>query len=162
MSNDLQHTALNGTADYIAALDTLCGLAQHSLVVFEKDYAEAGFNALARHDMLRHFLLANPANRLHLLTHDTRAAMQYCPRLTLLLRQFSHNMHIYQTPKHLHHLSEPFAVADEAHYVRRFHFDDPHGLFAQHDPENARALKAQFEEMWVASRPGVTASTLGL
>ncbi len=162
MSNDLQHTALNGTADYIAALDTLCGLAQRSLYVFEKDYTEAGFNAVARHDMLRHFLLANPANRLHLLTHDTRAAMQYCPRLTLLLRQFSHNMHIYQTPKHLHHLSEPFAVADEAHYVRRFHFDDPRGLFAQHDPENARALKSQFEEMWAASRPGVTASMLGL
>ncbi len=162
MSNDLQHTALNGTADYIAALDTLCGLAQHSLVVFEKDYAEAGFNAVARHDILRRFLLANPANRLHLLTHDTRSAMQYCPRLTLLLRQFSHNMHIYQTPKHLHHLSEPFAVADEAHYVRRFHFDDPRGLLAQHDPEKARALKAQFEEMWAASRPGVTVSTLGL
>ncbi len=162
MSNDLQHTALNGTADYIAALDTLCGLAQRSLYVFEKDYAEAGFNAVARHDILRRFLLASPANRLHLLTHDTRSATQYCPRLTLLLRQFSHNMHIYQTPKHLLHLSEPFAVADEAHYVRRFHFDDPGGLFAQHDPENSRALKAQFEEIWAASRPGVTATTLGL
>ncbi len=162
MSNDLQHTALHGTAEYITALDTLCGLAQRSLVVFEKDYAEAGFNAAARHDILRRFLLANPANRLHLLTHDTRSAIQYCPRLTLLLRQFSHNMHIYQTPKHLLHLSESYAVADEAHYVRRFHFDDPRGLFAQYDPENARALKAQFEEMWAASRPGVTTSTLGL
>ena len=162
MNNELQHTPLSGIADYIIALDTLCGLAQRTLFIFEKNFGETGFNSATRHDILRHFLLANPANRLHLLTHDTRSATQYCPRLLLLLRQFSHNMHIYQTPDHLHHLSEPFAVADESHYVRRFHLDDPHGLFARNDPEHARALKAQFEEMWAASRSGITITTLGL
>ena len=162
MNNALQHTTFSGLAEYIAALDTLCGLAQHSLYIFERKFDETGFNSAARHDTLRHFLLANPANRLHLLAHDTRSATQYCPRLLVLLRQFSHNMHIYQTPKHLLHLSETFAIADESHYVRRFHFNDPRGLIAQCDPENARALKSQFEEMWAASRPGVTATTLGL
>lgn len=162
MNNELQHTPLSGLAEYIAALDTLCGLAQRSLYIFEKNFEEAGFNSAARQETLRHFLLANPANRLHFLAHDTRSAAQYCPRLLALLRQFSHNMHIFQTPKHLLHLSEPFAVADESHYVRRFHFDDPRGLIARNDPENARALKSQFEEMWAASRPGVTATTLGL
>lgn len=162
MNNELQHTHFSGMADYIAALDTLCVLAQRTLFVFEKNFEETGFNSAVRHDTLRHFLLANPANRLHLLAHDTRTATQYCPRLTLLLRQFSHNMHIYQTPRHLLHLSEPFAVADESHYVRRFHFDDPRGLIARNDPGNARALKSQFEEMWAASRSGITATTLGL
>lgn len=162
MNNDLQHTPLNGMAEYIAALDSLCDLAQRSLFIFEKNFGEAGFNSSARHDVLRRFLLANPASRLHLLAHDTRAATQNCPRLMLLLRQFSHNMHIFQTPQHLLHLSEPFAVADESHYVRRFHFDDPRGLMAINDPEHARAFKAQFEEMWAASRSGITATTLGL
>lgn len=162
MNEELQHTAFSGMADYIAALDTLCGLAQRTLYVFEKNFEEAGFNSSARHDVLRHFLLANPANRLHLLAHDARTATLYCPRLTLLLRQFSSNMHIYQTPRHLLHLSEPFAVADESHCVRRFHFDDPRGLIARNDPENTRSLKSRFEEMWAVSRPGITATTLGL
>lgn len=162
MSDQLKHTALSSMADYIAALDTLCSLAQRNLAIFDKNFEEIGLNSAAREGTLRHFLLANPVNRLHLLTHDARSATQYCPRLMLLLRQFSHCMHIYQTPKHLCHLSEPFAVADDEHYTRRFHFNDTRGLFARHDPEKARAFKSQFDEMWAASSPGVTATKLGL
>ncbi|MDD5180346.1 MAG: hypothetical protein PHT15_03700 [Gallionellaceae bacterium] len=162
MSDELQHTVLNGTADYIAALDTLCGLAQHNLCVFEKNFEDIGFNSEARYNTLRHFLLASPSNRLHLLAHDAHPIMQHCPRLILLLRQFSHNMHIYQTPRHLLHLTEPFAVADEAHFVRRFHFDDPRGVLAQNDVQGARVLKSRFAEMWASSSPSVSATTTGL
>lgn len=162
MSEELQHTALDGTADYISALDTLCSLARHTLYVFEKDFDDLGFNAQARYDTLRSFLLASPTHRLHLLAHGTRDMALNCPRLMLLLRQFSHSMHIHATPPHLLHLSEPFAVADDLHYVRRFHFDDPRGILAQHDAHGARVLKAKFEEMWAASRPAVSATKLGL
>lgn len=162
MSDEAQHTQLNGTAGYISALDTLCSKAQHSLFIFEKHFEGIGFNSEIRYESLRHLLLASPANRLHLLAHDTRPIMQYCPRLIALLRQFSHNMHIYQTPPHLLHLTEPFAVADELHYVRRFHFDDPHGILAQNDAEGARVLKSRFVEMWSSSRPSVSAVTTGL
>ena len=162
MGEELQHTHLDGNADYIAALDTLCGLAQRELYVFEKDFDNIGFNSEARYNSLRSFLLASPANRLHLLAHDTRPLALDCPRLMILLRQFGHNMHIYQTPKHLLHLTEPFTVVDELHYVRRFHFDDPRGILAQHDPVGARVLKSRFDEMWAASRPAVSATTLGL
>ena len=162
MDNQLQHTPLTGMAEYVTALDTLADMARRNLFIFDKNFVESGFNSVTRHDLLRRLLLSNPANRLHLLTHNARAATQDCPRLTVLLRQFSHNLHIYQTPPHLLHLSEPFAVADESHYARRFHFDDPRGQFAVNDPDQARVLKSQFEEMWACSRPGVTATTLGL
>jgi len=162
MSEELQHTHLDGTADYITALDKLCGLAQRELYVFEKDFEDIGFNSEARYNTLRTFLLASPTNRLHLLAHDTRPLAIRCPRLMILLRQFGHSMHIYQTPKNLLHLTEPFAVADESHYVRRYHFDDPRGILAQHDPAGARVLKSRFEEMWTASHPAVSSSTLGL
>lgn len=163
MSDDtLQHVKLAGSADYIAALDTLCGLAEHSLFVFEKDFDNIGFNSEARADTLRRFLLASPNNRLQLLAHDTRPIMQFCPRLMTLLRQFGHNMFIYQTPKNLEHLTEPFAVADESHYVRRFHFDDTRGVLAQNDGENARLLKSRFIEMWQASRPSALTSSFSL
>jgi len=160
--NELQHIKLDGMADYVVALDTLCKLAQRNLVLFEKDFDGSGFNTVERFETLRNFLLANPAHRLFVLAHDTRYLSTYCPRMIMLLRQFSASMFIYQTPKNLQYISEPFSVADESHFVRRFHFDDPRGILAQNDPENARALKSRFMEMWASSHPAVSATKLGL
>jgi len=162
MSEELQHTHLDGTADYIAALDTLCGLAHRSLFIFEKDFEGLGFNSEARYNTLHSFLLASPLSRLHLLAHDTRPLENYCPRIMMLLRQFDASMHIHQMPKSLSLITQPFAVADEAHYVRRFHFDDTRGILARHDPEGARLLKARFEEMWAASHAAIAPTRLGL
>ncbi|TAJ79557.1 MAG: hypothetical protein EPO42_05730 [Gallionellaceae bacterium] len=161
-SDELQHTPLNGAADYVAALDELCGLAQHSLYIFENDFDNLGFNNEARYTKMRNFLLSSPNVRLHLLAHDSQPLVRFCPRIMMLMRQFSHSMHIYQTPPHLRNVSEPFAVADEKHFVRRFHFDDARGIFAQNDHEGARLLKSRFEEMWASSHPSATATTLGL
>lgn len=159
---ELQHTQLDGIADYAAALDMLCKLAHRSLCLFEKNYDGLGFNSEARYETLHGFLLASPANRLFVLTHDPRYLATLCPRMTMLLRQFGGSMFIYQTPINLRQITEPFSVADETHYVRRFHFDDPRGILAQHDPENARALKSRFMEMWSSSHPAISPSALGL
>lgn len=162
MSEAPQHTPLDGMADYIAALDALCGQARRELLLFEKNCDGLGFNSEARYGILRAFLLADPANRLHVLAHDPRYLAQDCPRMTMLLRQFGHAVHIHRTPRHLQHLTEPFAIADESAYVRRFHFDDPRGILAVRDAEGARTLKSRFAEMWAASHPAVSATTLGL
>jgi hypothetical protein len=159
---ELQHTRLDGIADYTAALDTLCELAQRNLYLFDKDFDGQGFNTEARYATLRGFLLASPVNRLFVLAHDTRYLSTLCPRMMTLLHQFGSSMFVHRTPAHLSHVTEPFSVADDAHYVRRFHFDDPRGILAQHDPENARALKARFMDMWETSRPAASVSRLGL
>ncbi|BBI98969.1 hypothetical protein FGKAn22_06620 [Ferrigenium kumadai] len=158
----LQHNKLDGIADYTGALDGLCKLAEHNLYLFEKNYDGLGFNSEARYETLRRFLLASPNNRLYVLAHDTRYLSTLCPRMTMLLRQFGGSMFIHQTPPHLQQISEPFAVADDSHYVRRFHFDDPRGILALNDPENARALKSRFLEIWEASHSAVSATKLGL
>jgi len=163
MNDDtLQHTRLDGIADYTVALDTLCRLARHNLCLFDKNFDGSGFNGEARYGTLRDFLLANPANRLFVLAHDTRYLATRCPRMMMLLQQFGSSMFIHQMPAHLQQITEPFSVADEAHYVRRFHFDDPRGILAQHDPENARILKSHFMEMWNASHPSASTTRLGL
>lgn len=163
MNNDtLKRTSLEGITEYTAALDTLCNLARHSLLMFEKNFEGLGFNNEARYETLRRFLLANPANRLLVLAHDTRYLSTMCPRMMMLLRQFSARMFIHQTHATLGHITEPFAIADEMHYVRRFHYDDPRGILAQHDPENARVLKSRFTEMWSTSPQEVHATKLGL
>lgn len=160
--DDIQHKAFNGVVEYVAALDELCGLAQHSLFIFENDYDNLGFNSEARFNTLRNFLLSGPNARLHLLAHDSRPLVRFCPRMMMLLRQFSHSMRIYQTPANLRRLSEPFSVADEKHFVRRFHFDDARGVFAKNDYQGARLLKSRFEEIWASSHHSATATTLGL
>lgn len=159
---ELQHLAVDGVAEYTAALDKLCELATHSLFVFENDFDNLGFNSEARYNTLRRFLLSGTNACLHLLAHDPQPLMRFNPRVMMLLRQFGHKMSIYQTPVNLRHLSAPFAVADARHFVRRFHFDDARGIFGQNDPEEALMLKSRFEEMWASSRPGISGSTLGL
>ena len=158
----LQHTPLNSVADYIAALDTVCASAQHTLSIFENNYEDIGFNSEARFDILRRFLLASSNNRLNLLAHDTQHLIRYCPRMMMLMREFSHSMSIYQTPQHMLNVTEPFAVADNAHYVRRYHFDDTRGLLAKNDPEGARLLNSRFHEMWASSHSAASATQLGL
>jgi hypothetical protein len=163
MSDDtLQHTQFDGVADYIAALDTVCASAQHTLNIFENDYEDIGFNSEARFDALHRFLLASPNNRLNLLAHNPQPLIRYCPRMMILLREFGHSMFIYQTPKTLLNITEPFAVADNAHYVRRYHFDDTRGLLARNDPEEARRLNSRFQEIWASSQPCASGTTLGL
>jgi hypothetical protein len=158
----LQHTKLDGIVDYVAALDTLCKTARHDLYIFEKNYDGLGFNIEARYTALRNFLLANSTHRLFVLAHDTNYLSTLCPRMIMLLHQFGTSMFIYQTPKNLQYISEPFSIADETNYVRRFHFDDPRGILGQNDPENARVLKSRFMEMWAVSHPAVSSTKLGL
>jgi hypothetical protein len=163
LSDDaLQHSTFDGVADYIAALDTVCSSAQRTLNIFEQNFEGIGFNSEARFNMLQRFLLASPINRVNLLAHDPQHLVRYCPRMMLLLRQFGNSMFIYQTPKNLLHVSDPFAVADNANYVRRYHFDDTRGLLARNDPEEARRLNSRFSEMWNSSHPCVSGTTLGL
>lgn len=162
MSDTLLQVHFDGVADHIAALHTVCSLAQRTLNIFDNDYAESGFASEARYDVLRHFLLRSPHHRLQFLAHDPQHLMRYCPRIMILLREFSHSMAIHQTPAHLHGVTEPFAVADEKHYVRRYHFDDTRGLLAQNDPEGARILNERFQEMWRSSHVGATPTRLGL
>ena len=130
----LQHIHLDGIADYSTALDRLCGLAKHSLSLFEKDFDGLGFNSEARYETLRYFLLASPANRLFMLAHDAHYLDTRCPRITMLLRQFDDRMYVHQTAKSILHITAPFSVADNNHYIRRFHFDDPRGIFASSGP----------------------------
>lgn len=158
----LQHTHLDGIADYTAALDTLCQLARHNLYLYERDFEGLGFNSEARYETLRHFLLANPSNRLHLLAHDTHYLAALCARMNILLRQFDSRMFIHRIPQNLAQSTEPFGVADGTHFVRRFHVDDPRGLLAINDPAGAGTLQSRFLEMWSKSHPAVSVTTLGL
>ena len=160
--NTIQHVKLTGINDYSDGLDKLCKIAKHNLYLFEKNFEGIGFNSEERYSTLRNFLLASPVHRLYVLAHDTRWLSTHCPRMMMLLRQFGGNISIYQTPTHLQNITEPFSVADDNNFIRRFHFDDPRGIFGLNDPGTARVLQSRFLEIWAASRQGISSVTLGL
>lgn len=160
--NPLQHTKLEGIADYVAAIDTLIGLARRAIRVFDHNLENTGFNSAKRQELLRGFLLANCNNRLQIVVHDPEYLARNCPRMLLLLTRFSHAISIHRTESHAQAVTDPFIVADGDHYARRYHFEDTRGLLALHDPLEAHALNERFGELWEASSPALFATTLGL
>lgn len=149
-------------ADYVAALAQLCGLAEHTLFLFEKNFDRLGFDSEACYEQLRHFLLAGAGNRLYLLVQDDSHLTRFCPRIMNLLQSFAGSMQLHRMPKQLQHISAPLAIADGIHCLRRFHFDQPQGILTLNDDVGTAPYKSQFLEMWHASLPAAAGSKLHL
>ena len=160
--SQLTHRKLGGEAEYEQAIDEVIGLAQRSLHIFDTDLTMGGYASLKRFEALRSFLLRDRANRLVIVLHEVDFLTARCPRLMNLLRLHSHGITIHKTHEHARVASDPFIVADEAHYVHRFHRDDARSLLALHDHAGARQLEERFGQLLEASHPAVFATTLGL
>jgi len=156
-----QHTKLEGSGEYEAALDTLLARPQRTLRIFDRQLGPA-FNSPARYDLLRAFLMRSRANRIFVVLHDVSGLPRDCPRAINLLRQFSHAISIHETQPQAKGVYDPLALADERDYLHRFHYEDTRALLALDDPQGAQGLVRRFEEIWEASVPAVSATTLGL
>jgi hypothetical protein len=156
-----QHQSLLGASDYETALDALLGKAGRTLRIFEHTLGRS-WNSTQRHDILRTFLHADRLNKLYIVVHHADNLARDCPRLMLLLKQFGHSIAIHETHDHVKGVSDPFAVADERHFLRRFHHDDMRGQFGQDDPNGAHQLIDRFNDLLETSQPAVSATTLGL
>jgi hypothetical protein len=149
-------------SEHQAAIATLLAGAQRELRVFDQNCAELGFNSAERYETLRQFLLANRAHRLFVVVHDTGYLASHCPRMTLLMRQFSHAVFVQKTRKELRSLHDNFMVADDTAYLKQFHYEHPRGVLALDHPVETQALVMRFGEIWENSTPGLAATTLGL
>lgn len=157
-----QHTRLEGIAEYSSAIDTVVSKARRRIRVFDRNLEDLGFNSPARQELLRGFLLARRTNHLYIVVHDPAYLNRSCPRMLLLLRQFSHGVSIQQTHAHMQGVYDPFVIADGEHFVHRFHFDDSRSLLALDDPQETHNLNDRFDQLWEASYPAVFATTIGL
>lgn len=157
-----RHTRIEGIAEYSAAIDSVISRARRRIRVFDRNLEGQGFNSPERQELLRAFLLARRTNHVYIVVHEVGYLDRNCPRMLLLLRQFSHGVSIQQTHAHMQGVYDPFVIADEEHFVHRFHFDDSRSLLALDDPREARNLNDRFDELWDASYPAVFATTLGL
>jgi hypothetical protein len=160
-SNSPLHTPLNGNAEIEAALDDIFERAQKSVRIFDQALGR-GYNTIKRYESLRRFLLQNRRNRLQIVVHDTRDLDRNCPRLLNLLRQHAHAVSIHETHQAAKSVYDPFAIVDDRHHVHRFHHEQARGLKVVDDPIATHSFIERFGEIWEASFPSVSATTLGL
>ena len=163
MSEDVQPELrkLEGNSEYEAAIDTLLARTGRKLRIFERQLGK-GYNSPRRHELLRHFLLAGRSHCIQIVVHDATNLQRDCPRMITLLRQFVHSVSIHETEPQAKGVYDPFSVMDERDYVHRFHYDNLRGVLGLDDPQGALGFVQRFDEIWEASAPAASATTLGL
>ncbi len=149
-------------AAFQSAIDLLLEQAGDELRIFDPDLSALRLNSPARIERLERFLFASRARRLYIVVHDTEHLTRYCPRTMSLLARFAHAIQVYRTGEEIRMLQDSFLVIDSKHYLRRPVARFSRGALGLHDETEALAMRGRFMEIWAASLPGVTATTLGL
>jgi len=149
-------------ADFQAAVDRLLEQDGRELRVFDPDLEALRLNAPARIERIERFLLASRTRRLYIVLHDPDYLTRRCPRGMRLLARFSHVIQVNRTVEEIRELQDSFLVLDAEHYVRRPVARFFRGAIGIHDETEALAMRSRFGEIWSASLPAVSATTLGL
>jgi len=149
-------------SEYRSALDRLLALAATEVLVFDRDLADGGWNAPARIELLRAFLLGHRHSRMQIVVHDTPHIERYLPRLIVLLRDFSHKFSILRTINDARNAWDGFVIVDGRHLVHRFHLASMRGELALNTPLKARELRKRYDDILALTEPGVNATQLGL
>jgi len=145
-----------------ACIERLLGQPGRELRVFDPDGAALRLNEPARIEALAGFLLASRTRRLYLVVHNTDHVTRQCPRLLTLLRRFSHAMQINRTHEEIREVQDSFLLLDSMHYVRRPVAALFKGAMGLGDENEGQALRGRFGEIWAASYPAVSSTTIGL
>ena len=145
-----------------AAVVRLMAQPGRELRVFDPDGAALRLNDPQRIEGLERFLLASRTRRLYLVVHNTEHLTRQCPRLLTLLRRFSHAMQINRTHEEIREVQDAFLLLDAMHYVRRPMASLFRGAMGLGDENEGQALRGRFGEIWAASYPAVSSTTVGL
>jgi hypothetical protein len=149
-------------ASFQAAVDRLLEQSGRELRVFDPDLAALRLNDPARIATLERFLLASRTRRLYLALHSPEHLTRQCPRMMGLLARFAHAIQVQRTHDEIRELQDSFLVLDSIHYVRRPVAQFFRGAIGLGDETEGLAMRSRFMEIWGASFPAVSATTVGL
>jgi len=155
-------TPFEAPSEYTAAWDRLLQLATFETLVFDRDLRDGGWRSLERSALLRDFLLRSRVTKLRIIVHETTYIEGYLPRLTTLLRDFSHKFEILRTVGDGRNAWDAFALVDGRHILHRFHQNMVRGELMLHAPVKAGELRERYDELLSFTEPGVNATQLGL
>ena len=156
-----EYERFESTRQYEAMLDELIPQTQRVIRIFDRALS-ASYNALARCDLLRQFLRADPLNRLYVVVHETESLERVCPRFMSVLQRYGHLAKVRQTPRNARHLYDPFVIFDGSHYLHRFHHEHMRYARGMNDADGAQQLVDRFNELWEVSKPAATGGPVGL
>ena len=157
-----EYARFDGEAEFHDAVDRLIGQPGRELRIFDPDLSSLRANSPARIALLENFLRESRTRRIYIAVHDTEHISRYCPRMLGLLKLFTHAIQINRTSEEIRNLQDAFLVLDSQHYLRRPVARYFRGAIALHDETEALAMRSRFQEIWAASYPGVSSTTVGL
>jgi len=157
-----EYVQFDTEADFQQAVDRLLAAPGREMRIFDPDLSALRLNTAQRVEQFRRFLAASRTRRLYIAVHDPDNLTKYCPRMMALLARFAHAIQVNCTHEEIRNLQDSFLVLDQAHYLRRPVALQFRGALGLHDDTEALTMRARFTEIWSASFPGVSASTLGL
>ena len=145
-----------------AAVDRLLAQPGRELRIFDPDGAALRLNDPARVERIGRFLQASRTRRLYIVLHDPNHVQRQCPRMMSLLARYTHAIQINRTHEEIRELQDAFMVLDSMHYVRRPVAAFFRGAIGLADENEALAMRGRFSEIWSASFPAVSSTTVGL
>jgi hypothetical protein len=160
--SETAYERFDSNADFQAAVDRLLKQPGRELRVFDPDLASLRLNDPARIELLTRFLLASRTRRIYMAVHSTDHVTRQCPRMMALVTRFSHAIQINRTHEEIRDLQDAFLVLDSMHYVRRPVAQFFRGAMGLGDENEGLAMRGRFMEIWSASYPGVSGTTVGL
>jgi hypothetical protein len=160
--DDAVYERFDTNEDFQAAVDRLLEQPGRELRIFDPDGAALRLNDSGRVRRLERFLQASRTRRVYMVLHDVNHVQRQCPRMMSLLARYSHAVQINQTHDEIRELQDAFMVIDSLHYLRRPVAAFFRGAIGLADENEALAMRGRFNEIWAASFPAVSSTTVGL
>jgi hypothetical protein len=160
--DDAVYERFDTSEGFQAAVDRLLQQPGRELRIFDPDGAALRLNDSGRLGRLEQFLRASRTRRLYIVLHDPQYLQRQCPRMMSLLARYAHAIQINRTHEEIRELQDAFMVLDSVHYVRRPVAAFFRGAIGLADENEALAMRGRFNEIWSASYPAVSSTTVGL
>jgi hypothetical protein len=160
--DDAVYERFESNEEFQAAVDRLLAQPGRELRIFDPDGTALRLNDASRTARLERFLQGSRTRRLYMALHDTGHLQRYCPRMMALVARHSHAIQIHRTHDEIRELQDAFFVLDSMHYLRRPVASFFRGALGLRDEAEALAMRGRFNEIWTASEPAVSGTTLGL
>jgi len=160
--DEATYERFDSSAGFQAAVERLLAQPGRELRIFDPDAAALRLNDPSRIESLERFLSASRTRRVYIVVHQTDHLTRQCPRMLALLGRFSHAVQINRTHEEIRHLQDSFLVLDSQHYVRRPVANFYRGAMGLGDDVEGLSMRNRFMEIWEASYPGVSFTTVGL
>jgi hypothetical protein len=160
--DDAVYERFDTSEGFQAAVDRLLEQPGRELRVFDPDGAALRLNDPGRIERLQRFLQASRTRRIYIVLHDPNHVQRQCPRMMALLARYGHAIQINRTHDEIRELQDSFMVLDSQHYLRRPVAAFFRGAIGLADENEALGMRGRFNEIWTASYPAVSATTVGL